>query len=97
MIRTCKCIRNSFPEYPLFRLGGDEFLVLCSGITKEELDVRIEQLNASMRDYNVVLAVGSSWNDDGIVDMDKLLAIADEKMYASKRQYYKEHPVAGKI
>ncbi len=96
LVRSCKCLRNTFLDYPLFRLGGDEFLILCSGISQEELAIRADQLRASMPDYNVVLAVGTAWNANGIVDMDKLLASADEQMYSSKRQYYKEHPLANR-
>jgi len=41
LIRASKCLQRGFGEYALFRIGGDEFLVLCEGISREELSERV--------------------------------------------------------
>jgi diguanylate cyclase (GGDEF)-like protein len=90
LVRACRCLKNTFSGFKLFRLGGDEFLVLCSGIGEGELAEKVEQLKESMSDYEVLMAVGSIWSPSGAADMDELLAEADERMYEAKRKYYED-------
>jgi diguanylate cyclase (GGDEF)-like protein len=93
LVRSCNCLKTVFPEYKLFRLGGDEFLVLCSGISEDELDERVLQIKEAMTRFDVIMAVGIGWNARGDVNMDTLLATADQRMYDAKREYYRKHPV----
>jgi diguanylate cyclase (GGDEF)-like protein len=93
LVRSCNCLKTVFPEYKLFRLGGDEFLVICNGISEDELDERALQIKEAMPRFDVVMAVGIVWNARGDVDMDTLLATADQRMYDAKREYYRNHPV----
>jgi diguanylate cyclase (GGDEF)-like protein len=93
LVRSCNCLKTVFPEYKLFRLGGDEFLVICNGISEDELDERALQIKEAMPRFDVVMAVGIVWNERGDVDMDTLLATADQRMYDAKREYYRNHPV----
>jgi diguanylate cyclase (GGDEF)-like protein len=90
LVRACRCLKGTFSRFKLFRLGGDEFLVLCSGIGEDELAEKVEQLKQSMSDYDVLMAVGSIWSPNGAADMDGLLAEADERMYEAKRKYYED-------
>jgi diguanylate cyclase (GGDEF)-like protein len=87
--RACRCLEDEFGEYNLFRLGGDEFLVLCSGIDEEELKTRVERLKLRMKKKDALMAVGYEWRPKSSGDIDSLLALADQRMYEDKRQYYK--------
>lgn len=93
LVRACECLRHVFsdPEEALFRIGGDEFLVLCSGIKETELQEKICNLKNYMKEQSVVLAVGAVWHPDAKENIDKLLAEADSYMYEDKRAYYSEH------
>lgn len=42
-----------------------------------------------MPDYDVVMAVGSIWQEDFHNDLDSLLRISEKKMYEDKDAYYK--------
>jgi diguanylate cyclase (GGDEF)-like protein len=88
LTRACRCLEDEFGEYNLFRLGGDEFLVLCSGIDEEDLVNRVERLKLRMRKRDAIMAVGCEWRPKGVGDLDNLLSLADQRMYEDKRNYY---------
>lgn len=88
LIRSSECLQRVFKEYGLFRVGGDEFLAVCAGIDEQELYARIEKLKCDMKEHNAPMALGCVWRADGKEQMDKLLTLADDKMYENKRQLY---------
>lgn len=87
--RSCDCLRAIFREKHLFRIGGDELLVLYKGITKE----RMEELDAALRqlleDRQVALSLGYAWGDAGMKDARALMSEAEKRMYRDKAEYYK--------
>lgn len=92
LIRASECLRKTFGSHALFRVGGDEFLALCKGITQEELEKHVEALKEEMRVRNALMALGYVWSRDGDVDMDQLLKEADGLMYEDKRAWYTRQP-----
>jgi diguanylate cyclase (GGDEF)-like protein len=88
LVRACRCLRKIFPDYEIFRTGGDEFLILCDGITQAKLTQRTERLRQSLEEQSVVMALGAVWRPDGTDDMDELQREADAFMYEDKRAYY---------
>lgn len=90
LIRAGQCLQKEFNGYALFRVGGDEFLVLCEGITEEEMYRKIETLKTDMIKAEASMALGHVWKPDGSVDMDYLITQADQKMYEDKREWYKK-------
>lgn len=89
ILRACQCLRKLFGEYGLFRIGGDELLVLCGGIGKEDLEKQVELLKRELPKYEVTMAVGMIWQREGIILLDKLLNEAEKLMYEDKADYYK--------
>jgi diguanylate cyclase (GGDEF)-like protein len=88
LVRASECLRRGFGEYALFRVGGDEFLVLCEGISQEEMQERVEAMKVDMHRANALMALGSVWRGDGRENMDDLIAEADKQMYADKIEWY---------
>ena len=88
LIRASECLRKTFGDYALFRIGGDEFLALCEGIYRRELDEKEEALKQEMKARNALMALGCVWRSDGIADMDQLMKEADGLMYEDKRAWY---------
>ncbi len=86
--RAGECLKKSFGEYELFRVGGDEFVVICKGVTEEEIVERIEVLRKIMEQNRALMAVGYEWNVSYEGNIDHLLVLADTKMYEDKRKYY---------
>lgn len=88
LLRACECLKRSFEDFELFRVGGDEFLALCAGIREEELLQRTEKVRKEMKKSDAAMALGCVWRPDGKEDMDHLIRQADQRMYEEKRALY---------
>ena len=88
LIRASECLEREFGEYDLFRVGGDEFLVLCEGISEEELLKRVELVREDMKKSDAMMALGFVWRVDGRQSPDALIAEADNRMYEDKMEMY---------
>jgi diguanylate cyclase (GGDEF)-like protein len=87
LVRACKCIKTIFPNEALFRIGGDEFLIICTGISKDELIEKIAQLKAELLERHIVMAIGYVWRPKSDGNFDKLLTEADRLMYSDKGKH----------
>ncbi|KTC91236.1 sensor domain-containing diguanylate cyclase [Fluoribacter dumoffii] len=73
------------------RLGGDEFCVFCSGLNQENVANIIERLDNSLKSvetkgYKIEFSVGSiQYNHKEHQTLEDMLALADSKMYCSKK------------
>lgn len=90
ILGACECLRRVFVGYELFRIGGDEFLVLCPEIEEEELHERIEALKRDIQENSITMAFGAVWQKEGKKNIDKLLFESEKLMYEDKSAYYKE-------
>lgn len=88
LVRACECLKKYFEEYMLFRIGGDEFLVICNSISKEEMTKRVEKLVKDMEKENAIMSMGVIWEANGKKDFEQLLIEADIKMYEDKQKHY---------
>ncbi len=88
LLRASECLRKIFEGYALFRVGGDEFLAVCTGMAEEELSKRVEALKCRMREKNAPMAIGCVWRADAAESIDRLLTLADDRMYEDKRVLY---------
>ena len=91
MLRTAASILQSvFHDGEVYRAGGDEFMVLVSKITKEEVENRVNQVHfLSKMSENVRFSIGVSYGEN---DIRTSMRLADERMYADKNSYYEAHP-----
>ncbi len=88
ILRACSCLRDCFEEYGLFRIGGDELLAICRGISEKELDEKLEKLQATMESRSIVMAVGSVWQEGSGINLDEILTVSESRMRAKKEEYY---------
>ncbi len=88
LLRACDCIKRHFVNQKMFRLGGDEFLVITNGMDKDDIHNRIDALKIDMIEQNAKMALGFVWEDSYKGDYDAVLAKADYIMYEDKRRYY---------
>ena len=90
--RAASLLKLAFGEHEIYRAGGDEFVILCSDITEEELERKTAQLRAlADATEDVSFAVGTVWFSEEY-DIDRALQIADARMYEDKEEYYRLHP-----
>lgn len=91
LIRSCQCLQEHFPKDSVFRIGGDEFLVMISSISEEDFLQRIQNLQANMPDYALNMSLGWVWRAKCGSQITHLIKEADSKMYEEKRCYYEKH------
>ena len=89
---AANALREVFAVHEIFRAGGDEFVVILTDVTEEELNGKSEKLRQVAENYEkLVFAVGSAYEDD-VRKVRLALHNADERMYADKKCYYELHP-----
>lgn len=92
LIRSAsECLKLIFGDCGVFRIGGDELLVLCTQISRETLEERMKQLKILTKERSVNIAVGVIWQDRASEDFDKLLQEAEKRMYVDKAEYYEKN------
>lgn len=86
-----ECLKNAFGDQNngLFRIGGDELLVLCPEMTKKMLKEKISDLRSYMAEVNVTMAIGYVWKPDALASLDEVMTEAEMWMYKDKEAYYK--------
>ena len=89
LINACDAIREVFPPDSLYRIGGDEFLVILSDIDKREFDEKTLQVRESFKNREVQVAIGAVYTESYQRNFDELKSQADDLMYKDKKSSYK--------
>nr|MCR5167063.1 GGDEF domain-containing protein [Oscillospiraceae bacterium] len=89
---AASALKEIFRRKCIFRAGGDEFTVILTGLSEEELYLKAEQLRKTAEKYDrVSFAIGAAFESDS-TNVRTALHNADERMYADKKRYYELHP-----
>lgn len=76
-----------------YRVGGDEFVIICHDVPKERFCQRVRELRAAFkRDALCKAAIGSQWTEK-LVDVGQAVANADAQMYEDKKEFYRNNPL----
>lgn len=90
-MRLADAISLFFRKQEIYRTGGDEFVILCLNMPEpqfEERRARVVDHIASVSALSV--SVGYVWDEGSGASLQKIIAVADAKMYEEKKAYYKE-------
>lgn len=90
LIETAEILRKYFNEQNIFRINGDQFVVICENISEEDFNRTVQGAEKMLRTVGYDGAsCGSAWTE---VEMDilTLQGAADEKMRAAKKLYHSE-------
>ena len=83
------CIKKAFfnkEERNCFRLGGDEFIAILKDVDESNVHKLLEEFIESQKEFDVSIATGLSFTENiSKINIDKLIAEADEKMYINKK------------
>ncbi len=83
-------------NYPLYRLGGDEFMVICYA-TEEEAKKKLEAARKAVEDVQYSCAMGlAHYEVDKDYDLEELQKKADDRMYEDKGRMKEEAEKSGK-
>ena len=86
-------LKEIFADYEVYRVGGDEFLVILTEISEERFnELEMVLCSQSERPNRAHYAVGSCYSDEAEDNIRKAMQLADAKMYVNKDAYYRNHP-----
>lgn len=84
-----------FPLEAVFRIDGDEFVILCQNVTKAEFRENVRAFISDVEEQNrFVISVGYKWSENG-KSIENLIDASDRMMYENKKGYYFSHPMPG--
>lgn len=87
IIRTSRTLQSIFGSDDLYRIGGDEFVVAMSGISRSEFEALAKKAEERLGD---MASVGYVFNETVETDIVSILKAADKKMYQQKRRFYEK-------
>lgn len=101
LVKLCNILRDVFVHSPIFRVGGDEFVILVKGNEYEHIEDLIKAFNKRIEDLagnkyllpaeKVSAAIGySKYNLFKDKSVDDVFKRADEAMY-ERKHYMKSH------
>ena len=82
--------RATWGKQSAFRIGGDEFMIICLKATEEELAILVERIRRFVAETPYHCSIGYCYNrhiDRNLRDMQRQ---SDEMMYADKARFYSE-------
>ncbi len=82
---------SCFRKDDVFRISGDEFVVIMAGVSKPFFEQRAAQLSGSLlKNDGLIACIGSEYGSANKVK--ELLKIAESYMYEQKEAYHAAHP-----
>ena len=84
-------IRAAKRRQPVYRVGGDEFVIVCRKVSEDEVIALTDRIREQVKNTKYSCSIGYSYSADGKTPIDELLSESDAKMYAEKQKYYKEN------
>lgn len=89
-------LTESYPGLPVYRISGDEFLVICENFDQSAFLSGIENLREKIGErLPSGLSIGSFWTDHDM-HLEELLHYANEQLQLEKQNYYKETNSSGR-
>ncbi len=87
---ACRLICGMYSHSPVYRIGGDEFVIYLQDADYDRRDELLAELNrtseANMADGNASVAAGMADYEPGDQSIQDALGRADQRMYEQKRQ-----------
>jgi len=87
-ISSCLFKATKFKQ-AAFRIGGDEFIIICKKTTEAELMDLISNLKKRVSETKYTISIGYSFSLNPDKDIEKMVKESDEMMYQDKAEFYK--------
>ena len=89
---AAQLLSDIFYDAEVYRVGGDEFMVIACKMDQETVKDRVAELiRRAEKTDSLSFAVGISFSEDE-PDILKAMRIADKRMYEDKKLFYERHP-----
>lgn len=86
LTRSFRTVLNA--RQAVYRIGGDEFVILCRHMQESEVTDLIGRLREAVGKTKYTCAIGYSYRGGKAVPIDEMLKESDRVMYAEKAKYY---------
>lgn len=84
IMNVVSCLVTHFQGHKIYRVGGDEFIIICTNISQKDFLECVKNVQANS---NFSVSLGYSWSDKQN-DIEQLVKEADVLMYQEKNEYY---------
>lgn len=88
-------IKDTVKEGNLYRVGGDEFVVICLNVKKADFIEMMQKLKSNLNGDKCKAAVGYEWTET-CQQLDVIIKEADQYMYEDKKKFYQHNAVSGR-
>lgn len=94
LVECAKRMKRVFEGSDFYRIGGDEFVIICTNIDKDLFYSKLRELKAQFQNNdNYRAAIGFQWSES-MYNLKQIITEADAKMYEDKKAFYQQHPVS---
>ncbi|MBO7662601.1 MAG: diguanylate cyclase [Clostridia bacterium] len=84
-----RCLRNAAGRrQSLYRIGGDEFVILCRSLSEEEVLALIRNIEEETAQTDYRCSAGYSYKGTGKKSISEMLKESDVMMYSEKAKFY---------
>ena len=91
LVTLALCFRRALKSRQFgYRIGGDEFVILCRKTPQAEMTELIERIESNVSETEYYCSVGYSYSADGKKPVNDMLKESDMMMYAMNERFYKE-------
>lgn len=86
LLRFTSILKSYFHAEEIYRISGDEFVVLTTSCSREAFSGLADALSARIKAQGDIASIGTAFGNS--VTVRSLVEESEKKMYASKRAYY---------
>ena len=79
---------DAFGKNDTFRIGGDEFVAIGTGLSAEEIEKKIAALRVKIHSAGYSAAIGFCVTSDPYASVGEVVRKAETNMFADKKAYY---------
>ena len=76
-----------------YRIGGDEFAIICRKATKSDVSALTERIKRNIKGTKYHCSIGYCFCDDSSMTVEEMLKKSDKMMYDDKNRYYEENNI----
>ena len=89
LVALADCCRDALnSKQAVYRIGGDEFVIICRQMSQEEVTGLIERIKEKVAGTKYSCSIGYSHRSSEKMSINEMLKESDANMYAEKAKYY---------
>lgn len=88
---VASCLKSVFRFSDIYRIGGDEFVIVSEDITPQLFDAKLEEFNNLIKLTEYSVSIGSAYREQ-VNNIKEAIEEANVLMKYNKEAFRKEHP-----